>query len=118
VPLEIPHPASTVEGAACAFELWLSGEFHRLFSAVAAEPIPPQLLRLIDCLAEEAAGEAAGPPSSGERGTIRAPGFDQRVRERAYFLWLSEGCPGCRTAEHWRLASVIQATDECAACGC
>ena len=31
-------------------------------------------------------------------------GFEQRVRDRAYALWLSEGCPHGRDAEHWRLS--------------
>ena len=29
------------------------------------------------------------------------PGFEQRVRERAYHLWESEGRPSGRHAEHW-----------------
>jgi hypothetical protein len=28
-------------------------------------------------------------------------GFEQRVRERAYHLWESEGRPSGRHAEHW-----------------
>jgi len=39
-------------------------------------------------------------------------GFEQRVRKRAYFLWLDEGRPSDRAAEHWRLASAIQAAHE------
>ena len=29
------------------------------------------------------------------------PSFEQRVRERAYHLWESEGRPSGRHAEHW-----------------
>ncbi len=29
---------------------------------------------------------------------------EQRVRERAYFLWRQEGCPGNRAEEHWHRA--------------
>ncbi len=32
------------------------------------------------------------------------PGFEQRVRERAYALWECEGRPFGRDAEHWRLS--------------
>ena len=32
------------------------------------------------------------------------PGFEQRVRDRAYALWESEGRPAGRDAEHWRLS--------------
>ncbi len=29
---------------------------------------------------------------------------EQRIRERAYFLWQQEGCPGNRAEEHWHWA--------------
>jgi hypothetical protein len=29
---------------------------------------------------------------------------EQHVRERAYFLWRQEGCPGNRAEEHWHRA--------------
>ncbi|HXT06141.1 MAG TPA: DUF2934 domain-containing protein [Roseiarcus sp.] len=31
-------------------------------------------------------------------------GFEQRVRDRAYALWESEGRPFGRDAEHWRMS--------------
>ena len=31
-------------------------------------------------------------------------GFEQRVRDRAYALWESEGRPIGRDAEHWRVS--------------
>ena len=33
---------------------------------------------------------------------------EQRVRERAYFLWQHEGCPEGRANEHWHQASEIE----------
>ncbi len=29
---------------------------------------------------------------------------EQRIRERAYAIWLEEGCPDGRDREHWLLA--------------
>ena len=29
---------------------------------------------------------------------------EQRIRERAYFLWQQEGCPGNRAEKHWHRA--------------
>jgi hypothetical protein len=97
------------------FDLWLGRGLHSLYSAVTAEPIPPELLRLIDGLSEEAEARATGPPAPRERWPAmpgRQRGFEQRVRERAYFLWLEEGHPRGRAAEHWRLASALQAAHE------
>jgi len=96
------------------FDLWLSRDFHRLYSAVAAEPIPQELLRLIDGLSTETEARAIEPPSC-DRGTglpSRRQGFEQRVRERAYFLWLEEGRAKGWAAEHWHLASALQAAQE------
>ena len=36
-------------------------------------------------------------------------GFERRVRERAYFLWLGEGRPEGRALEHWMLAFTREA---------
>jgi hypothetical protein len=30
--------------------------------------------------------------------------LEARIRERAYVIWLAEGCPAGRAAEHWRRA--------------
>jgi len=35
---------------------------------------------------------------------FNTPGFEQRVRDRAYALWESEGRPLGRDAEHWRMS--------------
>jgi hypothetical protein len=32
----------------------------------------------------------------------------QRIRERAYQLWQSEGCPDGRAAAHWDLATRLE----------
>ena len=33
---------------------------------------------------------------------------EQRIRERAYFLWQEAGCPEARAAEHWCRACEIE----------
>ena len=35
---------------------------------------------------------------------FNTPGFEQRVRDRAYALWESEGRPSGRDTEHWRMS--------------
>ncbi len=35
--------------------------------------------------------------------------FEQRIRERAYFLWQQEGCPEGRAEAHWTLACMLEA---------
>jgi hypothetical protein len=35
---------------------------------------------------------------------FNSPAFEQRVRDRAYALWESEGRPLGRDAEHWRMS--------------
>lgn len=35
-------------------------------------------------------------------------GIDQRVRERAYFLWRKEGCPEGRDKEFWERAGLLE----------
>jgi hypothetical protein len=37
---------------------------------------------------------------------------EQRIRERAYRLWLEEGKPGGRAQDHWELASELVAIEE------
>jgi hypothetical protein len=37
---------------------------------------------------------------------------EQRIRERAYFLWKAEGCPEGRAAAHWDLACRLEAQQE------
>jgi hypothetical protein len=40
-------PAEAVPSEA-AFDLWLKRSLHQMFDTIAAEPIPPELLRLIE----------------------------------------------------------------------
>jgi hypothetical protein len=96
------------------FDLWLSCDLHSRYSATAAEPIPQELLRLLDHLSKTIEARAVEPPT--REWEIDMPstgqGFEQRVRERAYFLWLEEGRSRDRAAEHWRLASAFQVAHE------
>jgi hypothetical protein len=95
-----------------AFDLWLRRDLRRRYAAVAAEPIPLALLQLIDAAS---GNTATGPPGGGDRdaGLPKGHGrFEHRVRERAYFLWLEEGCPFGRAAAHWRKASALQAASD------
>jgi hypothetical protein len=98
-----------------ALDLWLRRGLHSLYSAVAAEPIPPALLRLIEDAQQqsEQGGERLSPSQGLETSLVETEhGFEQRVRERAYFLWLEEGCPAGRALEHWMLAFTQQAAQE------
>ncbi len=36
---------------------------------------------------------------------------EQRIRERAYFLWQQEGCPKNRAEEHWHRACEVEGHD-------
>ena len=36
---------------------------------------------------------------------------DDRIRERAYFLWLEEGCPEGQAERHWLAAETIIESD-------
>jgi hypothetical protein len=38
--------------------------------------------------------------------------LEQRIRERAYFLWQQEGCPDGHAHQHWEQASEIEGTRE------
>lgn len=38
--------------------------------------------------------------------------LDNRIRERAYFIWLEQGCPDGRDKEHWDMASELVAQEE------
>jgi Protein of unknown function (DUF2934) len=109
-------PAAAGAGAAPdALDLWLRRGLHRLYSAVAAEPIPPELLWLIEGRPGQSARRAevpASPPWSGLGISDARRGFERRVRERAYFLWLEEDCPQGRALEHWMLAFTRQVAQE------
>lgn len=37
---------------------------------------------------------------------------EKRIRERAYMIWLEEGCPDGRDLEHWDMASELVAQEE------
>jgi hypothetical protein len=41
-------PRGQVNGPASAFDIWLDRDLHRMFDKVRAEPIPEELLRLIN----------------------------------------------------------------------
>jgi len=38
--------------------------------------------------------------------------LEQRIRERAYRIWLDEGCPAGRAQEHWDLAKLAIAQQD------
>src|SRR3712207_820166 len=105
-----PHgrPAITGAGAPDPLDLWLRRGLHRRYAAVAAEPIPPDLLRLVEDGPPRPARRAGEPPSPAGSGLgisdAQQEEFERRVRERAYFLWLEEGRPDGRALEHWMLA--------------
>ena len=114
MPPEPPHGGPAAAGAGApdpSFDLWLRRGLRRLHSAVLAEPIPLELLRLIEDRPGQPARRAEAPPSSpasGLRVSGARGGLERRVRERAYFLRLEEGRPEGRALEHWMLASTRQ----------
>ena len=69
-------------------------------------------------------GMDAGDPPSFTHGTVGAgrgrrsteddeeSEFDRRVRDRAYQIWLEEGCPEGRAEEHWLLAKEMVAIED------
>lgn len=103
---------SSSSPGADAFDIWLRESLRRLYSDVAVEPIPPELLCMVT--GSETAARAATEPildlPCEVDITDTGDGFEQRVRERAYFLWLKEGCPEHRALQHWTLACIQQAT--------
>ena len=117
MPPEPPHggPAAAGAGAPDHLDLWLRRGLRRLHSAVLAEPIPPELLRLVEGGPERAARRAGEPPSPAEPGSgfhDAQEAFERRVRERAFFLWLEEGRLEGRALEHWMLAFTRQVARE------
>jgi hypothetical protein len=42
------RPGKLAGGPASAFDIWLDRDLHRMFDKVRSEPIPEELLRLID----------------------------------------------------------------------
>jgi len=38
--------------------------------------------------------------------------IEQRIRERAYRIWLEEGCPEGREKEHWDMATELVAIED------
>ncbi len=44
----VPPARSASERTGAAFDLWLQRGLHKLFDEVASEPIPDELLRLIE----------------------------------------------------------------------
>jgi Protein of unknown function (DUF2934)/Anti-sigma factor NepR len=116
MPPKPPGRGSEVMGVPDAdpIDLWLRGSLRRLYAAVAAEPIPPELMQLLARLegAEPTSQEPAADQPPEEDISASDDGFEQRVRERAYFLWLEEGCPEGRALEHWMLAFTQQVAQE------
>jgi hypothetical protein len=107
------HPAKPAPEAAAeadAFDLWLRRGLQARFAAIVAEPLPPVLLELATGATEPARRDAGRPATAEDR-------FDQRVRERAYFLWLEEGQPEGRALEHWMAAFVHQVAQEASGWG-
>jgi hypothetical protein len=116
MPSKPPDLSTTAAGTASAdpLDLWLRRDLHQLYSAVTAEPIPPELLRLVAESSEQSQGRGRNPPSPQKRDPrlTNQRGFEQRVRERAYFLWVEEDCPKGRALEHWMLAFTQQVAEE------
>jgi hypothetical protein len=118
MPPEPPHGAPAAAGAGAPdhpLDLWLRRGLRRLHSAVLAEPIPPDLLRLVEDGPEQAPLRAEQPPSPAGPGAgfHDAQGaFERRVSERAYFLWLEEDRPEGRALEHWMLSFTRQVARE------
>lgn len=100
-------PAAPPAAEADAFDLWLRRGLQARYATIVAEPLPPALLSLAQEAAETLRQVPTGPATAAER-------FDQRVRERAYFLWLEEGRPEGRAMEHWMAAFVGQIAQESA----
>jgi hypothetical protein len=46
--MSFPHSLRDREPAEAAFDLWLQRSLHQLFDSVAKEPIPEELMRLIE----------------------------------------------------------------------
>jgi hypothetical protein len=38
--------------------------------------------------------------------------IEQRIRDRAYHLWLEEGCPDGREKDHWDMATELVAIED------
>jgi Protein of unknown function (DUF2934) len=117
MPSKLPDLGLSAAGAARAdpLDLWLRRGLHQLYSAVAAEPIPLELLRLVEEHSNQSQRRGRDPPSPGDwdaSATKEECGFEQRVRERAYFLWLEEDCPAGRAVEHWMRAFTEQVAEE------
>ena len=104
-PMPITKPMIAAAAEADAFDFWLQRGLQARFAAIVAEPLPPALLELATGAAQPARQDAARFATAEDR-------FDQRVRERAYFIWLEEGRPEGRALEHWMAAFVHQVAQE------
>jgi hypothetical protein len=47
-PVKNPKPAAAQPEGGNAFDVWLQRSLHQLYDGVTQEPIPPELLRLIE----------------------------------------------------------------------
>ena len=45
-------------------------------------------------------------------GTVTMSDLERRIRERAYRIWLEEGCPEGREKDHWDLATELVAIED------
>src|SRR5207253_716493 len=101
MPLKLPDRGFGVRGVPdpVHFSIWLQRDLQRRYAAIIAEPVPPELMQLLVGLegAEPTTQEPAKDQPREEDTSTSDDGFEQRVRERAYFLWLEEGCPEGRT---------------------
>jgi hypothetical protein len=56
-------------------------------------------------MANEPPRESSGPPGAGAPAdiptTAGSDGQDDRIRERAYLIWVDEGRPNGREVDHW-----------------
>src|SRR4051812_40993103 len=94
-----------------AIDVWLQRDLHQRHALLLTEPVPVALLQIIDAaFIQDGMATYAGPQGHSVSGNTSntAGEFDHRVHERAYFLWLEEGCPEDRALEHWMLAFVQQ----------
>jgi hypothetical protein len=95
-------------------DLWLQRGLQNLYSPVTAEPISRELMRLLEDDQRRSERRRWEPPQPQElrAGLSEEGGFEGRVRERAYFLWLEEGSPEGRALEHWMLAFTQQVAQD------
>src|SRR3954453_12795259 len=97
MPIKLPDRGFGVTGVPDPdhFDVWLRRDLRRLYGEVTAEPVPPELMQLLAGLegAEPTTKEPAKYQPREAETSASDDGFEQRVRVRAYLLWMEEGCP-------------------------